>query len=82
MSPLILLVAIGAAFLALGYAFINFFSVKKLDEGTDRMKEISSAIRIGASLDILIKIMSVVSLVTVVVFAKFNLLDLIISLFK
>jgi K(+)-stimulated pyrophosphate-energized sodium pump len=37
---------------------------------------------VGPSLDILIKIMSVVSLVTVAVFAKFNLLDLIISLFK
>ena len=49
MSPLILLVAIGAAILALGYAAINFFSVKKLDEGTDRMKEIASAIRIGAN---------------------------------
>ena len=37
---------------------------------------------VGPSLDILIKIMSVVSLVTVAVFAKFNLLDLIVNLFK
>ena len=35
---------------------------------------------VGPSLDILIKIMSVVSLVTVVVFSKFNLLDLIMNL--
>ena len=37
-----------AALLALAYAAFNFFAVKKLDEGTDRMKEIASAIRIGA----------------------------------
>jgi len=36
---------------------------------------------VGPSLDILIKIMSVISLVTVAVFAEYNLLDLIKSLF-
>lgn len=33
----------------LAYAAFNFFAVKKLDEGTDRMREIASAIRIGAN---------------------------------
>ena len=37
---------------------------------------------VGPSLDILIKIMSVVSLVTVVVFSRYNLLDWIMGLFK
>ena len=65
MSPLILFVAIGAALLALGYAAINFFSVKKLDEGTDRMKEIAAAIRVGANafLSYEMKIIVIVALV-------------------
>jgi K(+)-stimulated pyrophosphate-energized sodium pump len=37
---------------------------------------------VGPSLDILIKIMSVVSLVTVVVFSEYNLLDIITGFFK
>ena len=42
-------VVLGAALVALGYAMFSFFKVKKMDEGTDRMKEIASAIRIGAN---------------------------------
>ena len=38
-----------AALLALGYAAINFYSVKKLEEGTDRMVEIAKEIRLGAN---------------------------------
>ena len=38
-----------AAILALAFAAFNFASVKKLDEGTDKMKEIASAIRVGAN---------------------------------
>ena len=38
-----------AALLALAYAAINFYSVKKLEEGTDRMKEIAKEIRLGAN---------------------------------
>ena len=38
-----------AAILALAYAAINFYSVKRLEEGTDRMKEIAKEIRIGAN---------------------------------
>ena len=48
MEALLILVIV-AALLALGYAAFNFIGVKKLDEGTDRMKEISAAIRVGAN---------------------------------
>ncbi len=42
-------IAILAALLALGYAAYSFFYVKKMEEGTDRMKEIAAAIRLGAN---------------------------------
>ena len=32
---------------ALTYAAVNFYAVKRMDEGTDRMKEIAAAIRGG-----------------------------------
>ncbi|MBM7560037.1 sodium-translocating pyrophosphatase [Marinitoga litoralis] len=35
--------------LALTFAMINYFSVLKLDEGTDKMKEVAKAIREGAN---------------------------------
>ncbi|MBQ2605274.1 MAG: sodium-translocating pyrophosphatase, partial [Clostridiales bacterium] len=38
-----------ASLLALGYAAINFYSVKRLEEGTERMVEIGQAIRLGAN---------------------------------
>ena len=37
-----------ASVLALAYAGLNFFSVKRLDEGTAVMKDIASSIRLGA----------------------------------
>lgn len=37
-----------ASVLAIAYAALNFFSVKKIDEGTDLMKGIASRIRMGA----------------------------------
>ena len=37
-----------ASALALAYAALNFYSVKRLDEGTDLMKSIASRIRMGA----------------------------------
>jgi K(+)-stimulated pyrophosphate-energized sodium pump len=37
-----------ASVLALVYAGLNFYSVKKVDEGTDLMKEIADRIRMGA----------------------------------
>jgi len=38
-----------ASVLALAYAGFNFFSVRKLDEGTQQMKEIAARIRLGAA---------------------------------
>ena len=38
-----------ATVLALSFAAFNFVKVKKLDEGTDKMKEIAGAIRLGAN---------------------------------
>lgn len=46
---LLVIVVILAALLALAFAAFNFFSVKNLEEGTDRMKEIAAAIRVGAN---------------------------------
>lgn len=48
MEYLLIIVAC-AVILAIAYAIFNFFSVKKLKEGTERMQEIASAIRIGAN---------------------------------
>ena len=44
-----LILVILAALLALWFAAYNFFRVKKMDEGTNEMKEIAAAIRIGAN---------------------------------
>ena len=50
MSINLLLIIVGAAvILAISYAIFNYFCVKKLEEGTDRMGEIAGAIRIGAN---------------------------------
>lgn len=38
-----------ASILAIAFAAFNFVTVKKMDEGTDKMKEIADAIRIGSS---------------------------------
>ncbi len=46
---LLLIVVLFAAVLALSYAAFSFAKVKKMDEGTDRMKEIAGAIRTGAN---------------------------------
>ncbi len=45
----ILLISAVAVILALSFAAFNFFKVKKMDEGTEKMKEIASAIRVGAN---------------------------------
>jgi len=50
MSINLLLIIVGVAvILAISYAVFNFFCVKKMEEGTDRMGEIAGAIRIGAN---------------------------------
>lgn len=50
MSSELLLIVVGAAvILALSYAFFNYFSVKKLEEGTEVMGDIALTIREGAN---------------------------------
>lgn len=50
MSLVVLTIIIAAGVvLALGYAAINFYAVKRMEEGTERMQEIAAAIRLGAS---------------------------------
>ena len=44
-----ILLVVFAAGLALAYAAFNFFGVKKLSEGSEKMSEIASAIRVGAN---------------------------------
>ncbi|MBQ1954965.1 MAG: sodium-translocating pyrophosphatase [Clostridia bacterium] len=46
---LLIVVAVFAAGLALAFAAFNFFGIKKMPEGTERMSEIASAIRVGAN---------------------------------
>ncbi|MBE6678655.1 MAG: sodium/proton-translocating pyrophosphatase, partial [Ruminococcaceae bacterium] len=46
---LFLILVLFAAVLAISYAAFSFAKVKKMDEGTDRMKEIAGAIRTGAN---------------------------------
>ncbi len=70
MEALLILVIV-ASFLALVYAAFNFIGIKKLDEGTDRMSEIASAIRVGANAFITYeyKIIAIVVAIITVVFA-------------
>ncbi len=49
MENLLLIIVGIAVVLAVAYAAFNYFSVKKLEEGTERMQEIGSAIRTGAN---------------------------------
>lgn len=60
-----------AALLALGYAAINFYSVKKLKEGNDRMIEIAQAIRLGANtfINYEYKIVAIIGVIIAVVLA-------------
>jgi len=44
-----IILVVFAAGLALAYAAFNFFGVKKLSEGSEKMSEIASAIRVGAN---------------------------------
>lgn len=66
----LLVLVIVAALLALGYAAVNFASVKKMEEGTARMSEIAEAIRVGANAFITYeyKIIAVVVVIIAIVF--------------
>ena len=49
MISAVILASLFAALLGLAYAAFNFLRVKRMDEGTDKMREIASAIRVGAN---------------------------------
>ncbi len=68
---LVLGLVIIAALAGLSYAAINFFSVKKLDEGTDRMKTIAGEIRLGANtfINYEYRVVAVVASIIVVILA-------------
>ncbi|MCD8309329.1 MAG: sodium-translocating pyrophosphatase [Clostridia bacterium] len=70
----ILLIMVGiAVILAVAYAVFNFFSVKKMEEGTERMSEIAGAIRVGANAFIRyeLKIVAIIGAVIAVLLAAF-----------
>ena len=46
---LLMLIVLFAVLLALSFAFLNFYLVKKMKEGSERMQEIAAAIREGAN---------------------------------
>lgn len=69
MDNLLLIVVGVAVILAVSYAIFNYFCIKKLEEGTDRMGEIAGAIRIGANAFIRYeyKLVAIIGLVIAVV---------------
>ncbi|MGI6157330.1 MAG: sodium-translocating pyrophosphatase [Saccharofermentanales bacterium] len=70
MSPVILTIIMAfGVILALGYAAINFYAVKRMDEGTERMQEIAAAIRLGAStfLNYEFRIVAIISAILAVI---------------
>lgn len=69
----ILALVIIASLLTLSFAAMNFAKVKKLDEGTEEMVEIASAIRIGANAFINYEY-KVLLIVTICVFAVLTVL--------
>ncbi|MCD8372298.1 MAG: sodium-translocating pyrophosphatase [Clostridia bacterium] len=72
MEILLIIVAI-AVVLAIAYAVFNFFSVKKMEEGTERMSEIAGAIRIGANAFIKyeFKLVAIIGAIIAVLLAAF-----------
>lgn len=70
----LLLIIVGAAvILACACAALNFFTTKKLKEGTERMQEIAAAIRVGANAFIRYeyKIVAIIGSVVAVILAVF-----------
>ena len=66
MNAELLLIIVGAAgILACAYAFFNYFSVKKLEEGTEKMSDIAGSIRSGADTFIRyeLKVVAIIGLV-------------------
>ncbi|MGN0311168.1 MAG: sodium/proton-translocating pyrophosphatase, partial [Lachnospiraceae bacterium] len=64
MTALVLVIV--AALAALAFAAFNFFTVKKMEEGTDKMSEIAEAIRMGANAFIVYEY-KIIALVVVII---------------
>lgn len=70
----LLLIIVGCAvILACAYAAFNFFTTKKMKEGTEQMSEIADAIRIGANafINYEYKVVAIIGGVIAVLFAAF-----------
>jgi len=69
MFTVLYLVVVFAALLGLGFAALNFFGVKKLSEGTEKMQKTAAAIRLGANTFVMyeLKIIAVVAVVVAIV---------------
>ncbi|MBE5866740.1 MAG: sodium-translocating pyrophosphatase, partial [Lachnospiraceae bacterium] len=70
----LLILVIAAALVALAFAAFNFSKVKKMDEGTDKMSEIASAIRVGANAFITYEY-KIIAVVVVIIAALFVLMS-------
>ena len=68
MTALVLVIV--AALAALAFATFNFFTVKKMEEGTDKMSEIAAAIRVGANAFIVYEY-KIIALVVVIIAVLF-----------
>ena len=69
MSTVLYLVVVFAALLGLGFAALNYFGVKKLPEGTEKMQKTAAAIRLGANTFVMyeLKIIAVVAVIVAAV---------------
>ncbi|MBO4573434.1 MAG: sodium-translocating pyrophosphatase [Clostridia bacterium] len=68
MSTILYLVVVFAVLLGLGFAALNFFGVKKLSEGTEKMQKTAAAIRLGANTFVMYE-MRIIAIVAVIVAA-------------
>ncbi len=70
-TSLVLGLIILASLAGLAYACFNFFSVKKLEEGTDRMKTIAGEIRLGANtfIEYEYKVIAIAAVIVAIVIA-------------
>ena len=73
MNPMWLWAVVGLCVLAVAYVLVNYFSIKKMEEGTERMVELSSIIRSGANVFIK-KEFTTIGIVVIVVALLFSLL--------
>ncbi len=70
-TTILYLIIVFAVLLGLGFVALNYFGVKKLPEGTEKMQKTAAAIRVGANAFIMyeLKIIAIVAAVVAVVLA-------------